>query len=96
MTSRFDISVSRSGGSTNFRLRGDFDAGSANRLLQVLQDNSQGAAIAVIETAELEHVYPSGRDLFRKNVHVLKDFCYRLVFSGRNARQIAPDWIEYF
>jgi len=96
MASWFDISVSRRGGSTNFRLRGNFDASSANRLLQVLQDNSQGAAIAVIETAELENVYPSGRDVFQKNVHVLKDFCYRLVFSGENARQIAPEWIEYF
>jgi hypothetical protein len=96
MASWFDISVSRRGGSTNFRLRGDFDASSANRLLQVLQDNSQGSTIAVIETAELEHVYPSGRDVFQKNVHVLKDFCYRLVFSGTNAGQIAPDWIEYF
>lgn len=96
MTSRFDISVSRSGGSTNFRLRGDFDAGSANRLLQALKDNSPGVTIAVIETDDLEQVYPSGRDLFQKNVHVLKDLCYRLVFSGENAGQIAPDWIEYF
>ena len=96
MASWFDISVSQNGGSRNFRLRGDFDAGSANRLLQVLQDNRKGAAIAVIETAELEHVHPSGRDVFQKNVHVLKDLCYRLVFSGTNARQIAPDWIEYF
>ena len=96
MASEFDVSVYRSEGSTNFRLRGDFDASSANRLLQVLKENSQGVTIAVIETADLEHVYPSGRDLFQKNVHVLKDFCYRLVFSGENARQIAPDWIEYF
>ena len=96
MASKFNISVYRSGGSTNFRLKGDFDARSANRLLQVLKDNSQGVTIAVIETADLEHVYPSGRDLFQKNVHVLKDFCYRMVFSGENARQLAPHWIEYF
>ena len=96
MASKFNIAVYRCGGSTNFRLRGDFDAGSANRLLQVLKDNSQGVTTAVIETADLEKVYPSGRDLFKKNVHVLKDFCYRLVFSGENARQLAPDWIEYF
>lgn len=96
MASKFDISVHRSGSSTNFRLKGDFDASSANRLLQVLQDNRRGVTIAVIETADLENVYPSGRDLFRKNVHALEDFCYRLVFSGENARQLAPDWIEYF
>jgi hypothetical protein len=38
MASRFNISVYPSGGSTNFRLRGDFDAGSANQLLQVLAE----------------------------------------------------------
>lgn len=96
MRSEFNISVHRSGGSVNFRLKGVFDAHSANRLLQVLEDNSQGVRMAVIETAELEHVYPSGRDLFQRKVHVLKDFCYRLVFFGDNARQFAPNWIEYF
>jgi hypothetical protein len=96
MASKFNISVSRRGDSTNFRLKGDFDASSANRLLQVLQDNRHGAKIAVIETADLGQVYPSGRDQFKKNVHVLRDFCYRLVFLGENARQLAPDWIEYF
>lgn len=96
MASKFDISVCRSGGSRNFRLRGDFDAISANRLLQVLKDNSKGVTIAVIETSDLGRVYPSGRDQFQKNVHFLNDFCYRLVFSGDNAKQLAPEWIEYF
>jgi hypothetical protein len=96
MASKFDISVCRSGSSTNFRLRGDFDDSSANRLLQVLKDNSQGVTIAVIETSGLGHVYPSGRDQFQKNVHALNDFCYRLVFFGENAKQFAPEWIEYF
>jgi hypothetical protein len=28
--------------------------------------------------------------IFQREIHTLEDFCYRLVFTGRNSSQLAP------
>lgn len=96
MAANFVICVDRDEHTLNLKLTGDFDRTSANELIEVLKGNRAGVTMATIETSGLEHMDPTGQNMFRREIHTLKDFCYRLVFTGRNARQLAPGWTDYF
>jgi len=96
MGSNFNISMQRAGGNLNLKLLGEFDGASANQLIEFLRENSRDVNIAIIETNELECIDPSGQDIFQRRLHALKDLCYRLVFYGKHAPDLAPAWIEYF
>ena len=50
----------------------------------------------IIETGDLGSVEPSGTDVFQKGLYGLKDLCYRLIFHGKHAAELAPAWVEYF
>jgi hypothetical protein len=96
MASNFMISMDRNDQMLTVRLIGDFDGNSANQLIEALEGNRAGVSIAMIETSGLSHLDPGGKNLFHKEIHSLKDFCYRLVFTGRNANQLAPGWTGAF
>ncbi len=92
MASSFAIDVSRNGPSLQLNLAGSFHSGSVGQLLNTLEQNRRGVSVAVIETSGLVHVSPEGKKLFHKRVHTLSDFCYRLVFTGKNAGEFTPSW----
>lgn len=96
MASDFAIDMYRNERKLQFNLVGDFDRGSASQLIRTLKQNRQGVSIVVIETSGLVHVSHSGKKLFQKKAHSLSDFCYRLVFTGKNAGELAPSWTYCF
>jgi len=96
MASNFVICVDRDDQTLTLRLTGDFDRTSANQLIEVLKGNRSGVTMAMIETNGLEHLDPTGKNMFQREIHTLEDFCYRLVFTGRNANQLAPRWTDCF
>jgi hypothetical protein len=96
MAANFVICVDRDEHTLNLKLTGDFDRTSASELIEVLKGNRSGVTMAMIETNGLEHLDPKARIVFHREVHTLQDFCYRLVFTGRNASQLAPAWTDYF
>jgi len=96
MASNFIICMDREEQTLTLRLTGDFDRTSANQLIEVLKGNRSGVTMATIETNGLEHLDPTGRNMFQREIHTLEDFCYRLVFTGRNANELAPGWTDCF
>ena len=96
MASDFQISIERDRDCLRLELSGDFDEQSAESLIERLRKECRDAAVVFIQARGLKNIRPSGQETFRKNLHVLEDFCYRLVFTDGNAAQIAPGWIEYF
>lgn len=96
MASDFEISVERDRDCLRLDLSGDFDEQSANRLIERLRKDCRDAAVVFIQARGLKKICPSARETFRKNLHVLEDFCYRLVFEDGNAAKLAPEWIAYF
>jgi len=92
----FQIEMCRNGQSLQLSLAGDFDRESASQLIKALKHNQRGVSLAVIETSGLDHVASSGKKLFQKKVHTLSDFCYRLVFTGKNAGEFVPSWTYCF
>jgi hypothetical protein len=96
MAADFEISFVREQGSFRLDLAGDFDEQAAGQLLEALQKHCREAPVLFIRARHLKKILPSGREAFQKNLHVLGDFRYRLVFADTNATQIAPGWIDYF
>ena len=96
MASDFEISIDRDLDCLRLDLSGDFDEQSASSLIERLRKDCRDALVVFIQARNLKNIRPSGREAFQKNLHVLDDFCYRLVFTDGNAARIAPGGIEYF
>ena len=96
MTSDFEISIEWRGDRVSLDLSGDFNEESANTLIKSLQKECYGASVVFIQAGGLKTLRPTGCEAFRRNLHILKDFCYRLVFADTNAARMAPSWIRCF
>ena len=96
MTTDFEISINWQGDRVRLDLSGDFDEESANSLIQSLQKDCHDASVVFIRAEGLKTLRPAACEAFRRNLHILKDFCYRLVFADTNAARMAPDWIQCY
>ena len=96
MKSDFEISIEWQGDRVRLDLSGDFNEESANSLIQSLKKECHDASVVFIRAEGLKTLRPTACDAFRRNLHMLKDFCYRLVFADTNAARMAPDWIQCF
>ena len=91
MASNFRISMHRSSDNLHLKLLGDFDGTSAWQLLNVLKKNINGVYRVIIHTNCLKNIYPFGQDIFRQNLPGLKARPVQILFTGENARLIAPE-----
>lgn len=91
MASNFRISAHRNSDSLHLKLMGDFDGSSAWELLNVLKQSANGVFRVIIHTNSLKNIYPFGRDTFQQNLPNVKDHPIRIMFTGENASQIAPE-----
>ena len=96
MTSDFEISIEWQGDRVRLDLSGDFNEESANSLIESLQKECHDASVVFIRAGGLKNLRPTGCEAFRRNLHILKDFCYRLVFADTDAARMAPDWIQCY
>lgn len=96
MASNFKISVHQDSDKVHLKLMGDFDGTSAYELLNVLKENRDGAVKVFVDTTGLKNIYPFGRDTFHSKLYVLKDRPIRLLFTGKNATEIAPERNKFF
>lgn len=91
MASNFSISMHRSSDNLHLKLLGDFDGTSAWQLLNMLKEGTNGVHRVIIHTSCLKNIYPFGRDTFRQNLPGLKARPKHIMFTGENARHIAPN-----
>lgn len=92
MSSNFRISAHRNSKNLHLKLTGDFDGSSALQLLNALKKNSKrGVYTIFIHTGCLNRIYPFGRATFLQNMSKLNGYAARLLFTGENARQLAPE-----
>jgi hypothetical protein len=92
----FEISYEWREDCVRLSLSGEFTEESAHALIEDLRKNCQGAKVVLIQGDGLKRMRPSGCEAFRRNIQVLKDFCYRLVFADANASRLAPQWTQPF
>jgi hypothetical protein len=91
MASNFKISSHQNGDNLHLQLIGDFDGTSARQLLNVLENSSNDVFKVIIHTNSLKSIYPFGRDTFRKNLSNMNRRSFRVLFTGENASEIAPE-----
>ncbi len=92
MAANFSISAHRNSENLHLKLTGDFDGSSALQLVNLLKKNSKkGVYKIIIHTSCLNNIFPFGRDTFLTNMYQFSDRSPRLLFTGKNANQIAPE-----
>jgi ABC-type transporter Mla MlaB component len=96
MASNFEIDTEWQRDALYLRLVGDFDEASASTLLHALQDKCPEASVVFIKAKDVRSLEASGCDAFKRKLHVLKDWSYRLVFMDQNAIRLKPEWLEIF
>jgi hypothetical protein len=74
----------------HLRLWGEFDGSSAHQLLNTIKKYCGNCARIFIHTNCLRHIIPFGRGVFLSNLHFLKGETVQLIFTGKNASQLAP------
>jgi hypothetical protein len=96
MASNFKILVHRNSENLHLRLTGDFDGTSAQKLLNVLDENCANVRKIFVHTCCLKKIYPSAQELLKRNHHFTNGQSASLIFTGDNATKIAPEWNTLF
>ncbi|NVM20667.1 MAG: hypothetical protein HWN68_02665 [Desulfobacterales bacterium] len=91
MAANFKILVHRNSDNLHLKLMGDFDGSSAFELVDALKNNCEAAGKVFVHTGCLKNIHPFGRDMFHNYLNCLKNRRIRLIFTGSNAAEIAPD-----
>ena len=91
MATNFEISIHQNSNAFHLKLVGDFDRNSAYDLLHVLQRSCGKASKVFIHTSRLKQINPFGRSVLHNNLQELNSLSIMpLVFTGKNATQLAP------
>jgi anti-anti-sigma regulatory factor len=90
MASNFRILMHQSGESLSLKLSGDFDGTSAFELLHVLKEKGHGVQSLIIDTNNLNRVYPFGQGILEKRLSELGSDGQKLLFTGDKADLISP------
>ena len=88
MASNFKILLFETSDSLHLKLEGDFDGSSALELINTLEEYGVGFRQILIDTNDLETIYPFGRNMFQKNLGRFHKKLNRLVFIGANEHHI--------
>ncbi len=91
MASNFKILIHKNSNSLHLILLGDFDGSSAHQLINALKKKMYGVSRVFIHTDRLNDIFSFGRDVFQSNLNVIKRQPVKLVFTGENAAQLAPE-----
>lgn len=91
MATDFKILVHRNDDSFHLKLMGDFDGGTANELLNALKKYSNAARRVFIHTNCLKNIHTFGLERFHQTLYELNGQSNRILFTGENASQIAPE-----
>ena len=91
MASNFQIYSFKTNNSLHLKLLGDFDGSSAHELIHTLTKHSKGFYEIFIDTNELNHIHPFGREVFQKKLGALKKQFHGITFLGRNGHEFLAD-----
>jgi hypothetical protein len=91
MASNFRISTHQNNDNMHLKLAGNFDGTSAWELLNILKKDCGRASKVFVHCSCLNEIDPFGRDVFRENIHSVLKAPISLLFTGKKARQIAPE-----
>ena len=92
MAANFKMLVAgNKGKNLRIKLFGDFDGTAAYQVIGTVHKLGKKARSIYIDTSNLRHVYPFGRDILYVDLTGLKNsHAVNLMFSGSHAAELAP------
>jgi hypothetical protein len=90
MAANFRITAHRNSDSLHLRLYGDFDGTSACELIDAVREKGSGSRKIFVHTEGLKEVFPFGCDVFQSQLPIPKGAPVTLVFTGKDAHELAP------
>ena len=93
MASNFTMRFQRKNGNLHINLRGDFDGSSAHVVLNAIKRKYDDADKIFVETGGLKTVSPFGRGVFQGLLSELKGKQAKIILSGENRADLAPEEI---
>jgi hypothetical protein len=91
MSANFQIRFQKRNGTLYVAPKGDFDGSSAWELVNLIQDQYDGAGRVVIDTQRLGNLCPFGCSTFKCRIRSGRLPVSRLVIRGALGKEIAPD-----
>ncbi len=82
MAHNFKIFTNRTDDVLYIGMRGDFDGSSAFELLNALKKNVNNIKRILIDTNNLQKIYPFGKEVFNYNLSKLQDYRTCIQFIG--------------
>jgi hypothetical protein len=90
MAANFKIALHRNSENLHLKLYGDFDGTSACELIDAVREKGFGARKIFVHTEGLGEVFPFGCELFQRRLPFPKGTPVTLVFTGKDAHELAP------
>ncbi len=91
MSTNFQVAVKKSKGNLHLHTKGDFNGNSACELVNLLHEQYDGDGRIFIDTHELCEICPFGCSTFRCQLHLGRVPACRIIFTGENGHEIAPE-----
>lgn len=92
MAVNFKVMVYRVRDNLHLRPVGDFDGSSALELINAVEENGACTRRVFIHTNGLREVHPFGKAVFRKQFSSTRRLNTSIVFLGKQAEKIVPDY----
>lgn len=83
MASNFKLVSHRKNDRLHFKLHGDFDGNSAFELIHALSEPKADLHKIIVDTSDLMTIHSFGRNVFEKNIRVVKKRYPGLIFVGK-------------
>jgi hypothetical protein len=84
MASNFKLFLHETKDNIHMKMCGDFDGTSAHELITAIQKHAQQSNQVFIHTEDLGNIYSFGREVFQKNLGILKKQSNKIVFVGKH------------
>jgi anti-anti-sigma regulatory factor len=83
VASNFKLVSHRKNDRLHFKLNGDFEGSSAFELIHALSESKADLHKIIVDTSDLSTNHSFGKNVFKKNIKVVKKRYSRLIFVGK-------------
>jgi hypothetical protein len=90
MASNFKLFLHETKDDIHMKMCGDFDGTSAYELITAIQNQAHKSNQVFIHTENLGNIYSFGRNVFQKNLRILKKQPNQIIFVGKHKDSLIP------
>jgi hypothetical protein len=92
MANNFKFLLNRIRDKIHLKLYGDFDGSSAFELINILKKHKSASNQIVIDTNNLDTIYPFGINVFKRNIGVMNIKFSNIIITGKKRFSLKQQW----